>query len=214
MRKFLLTLLLLVGTMLQAQVVENPTFKARTGSLFTISRIERTAGETRLFIHAVFRPNWWVRIGGNCYVQDAATGKRYALKRAEGIELGKEIYMPESGQMDFVLVYEPLPAETTHIHHIDPDDTTNNEFDTYDIALTVPAKRDLPPLHSVRGNWFDAVRGGWALSVYDSLIIVDNRIYDNRRVRRRGKRIELTLQDRMDGCAPWFWTRGATAPAA
>jgi len=33
---------------------------------------------------------------GDTYLEDAATGKKYLFKSAEGIELKKEVYMPDS----------------------------------------------------------------------------------------------------------------------
>lgn len=194
MKKYALTLLLLlVSVLVPAQVIDNPRFKARTGSILNITRIERTPEATRLHIHAVFRPKWWIKVESDSYLEDAETGKRYAFVRAEGIEPGKETYMPESGQMDFVLVYEPLPAETRRIHHIAPKD---DEARTFDIELTPPDPKAASPLEAVRGNWFDAASGRWTIGLYDSVAIADNRIYNYRQVRKRGKGIELTLQGR------------------
>ena len=42
---------------------------------------------------------------GDTYLEDAATGKKYLFKSAEGIELKKEVYMPDSGTMDYVSRY-------------------------------------------------------------------------------------------------------------
>ncbi len=40
--------------------------------------------------------------------------------------------MPDSGEMDYVLVFEALPEETQVIHLLSPSDTEGN---TYDISL-------------------------------------------------------------------------------
>lgn len=197
MRKLILFLLLLfVHVTLSAQVIDNPKFKARAGNIYNIVRIERTDEATRLHIHAIFRPHWWIKMENNTYLEDAETGKRYAFTGAEGIELNKEVFMPESGQMDFVLIYEPLPCETTQIHCINPD---YKAFNTYDISLVASDKKKASPLEAVHGNWFDCERGGWVIGIYDSVTIVNNRIYTNKQVRKRKKNIELTLQDKLDG---------------
>ena len=99
-------MMLMLSGMLTAQTVDNPPFKARSGSIGNITRIERTPDGTRVYIHAIFRPHWWIKEEGDSYLEDAATGKKYQFKSAEGIELNKEVYMPDSGEMDYVLVFE------------------------------------------------------------------------------------------------------------
>lgn len=197
MKNIFFCLLLLLSGLLTAQTIENPTFKARNGSIRNITRIERTPEYTKVYIHAIFRPHWWIMEDGENYLEDAATGKRYAQTGAEGIELKKETFMPDSGEMDFVLLFEPLPKETQTIHMIDPN---CNESNTYDISL-VPADPKRPsPLKQVEGNWFaDDAQGRWTYGVHDSLVILNNRLYDLTDCRKKGKRIVLTARSRTNG---------------
>ena len=116
MKTTLFCILLLLSGIVSAQTIDHPPFKARSGSISNITRIERTPENTRVYIHAIFRPHWWIMEDGDTYLEDAATGKKYLFKSAEGIELKKEVYMPDSGTMDYVLVFEPLPSETQTIH--------------------------------------------------------------------------------------------------
>ena len=91
MKTILLCMMLMLSGMLTAQTVDNPPFKARSGSIGNITRIERTPDGTRVYIHAIFRPHWWIKEEGDSYLEDAATGKKYQFKSAEGIELNKEV---------------------------------------------------------------------------------------------------------------------------
>ena len=111
MKTTLFCILLLLSGIVSAQTIDHPPFKARSGSISNITRIERTPENTRVYIHAIFRPHWWIMEDGDTYLEDAATGKKYLFKSAEGIELKKEVYMPDSGTMDYVLVFEPLHGE-------------------------------------------------------------------------------------------------------
>ena len=190
---FFLVLMAMITT--SAQVIDNPKFKAREGSLTTITRIERTAEATRLSIHAVFLPNNWIRLNDRTYLEDVVTGKHYAFVCAEGFEMNKEVYLPETGQMDFVLVFEPLPSEVKQINWIVPND---NETNTYDISLMTDDKGQVSPLEAFRGNWF-CDTSGWTLGVYDSVVIADNRIYICEQIRQRKKGVELTLRDKQGG---------------
>lgn len=193
---FCCLLFLLSGLLLTAQTIENPTFKARNGSIRNITRIERTPECTKVYIHAIFRPHWWIMEDGDSYLEDAATGKRYAQTGAEGIQLKEKTVMPDSGTTDFVLLFEPLPADVQTVHLIAPNSTESN---TYDISL-VPAPKNKQPLKPVKGNWFaDDTQGRWAYGIYDSLVIANNRLYDLKECRKKGKRLILAAQSCDDG---------------
>lgn len=195
MKALLSCLLLLFSGLLTAQTIENPTFKARNGSIRNITRIERTPECTKVHIHAIFRPKWWIMESGDSYLEDAATGKRYAQTGAEGIELKKETYMPDSGTMDFVLLFEPLPADIRAVHLIAPN---SKESNTYDISL-IAASREERFLNQVKGNWFaEDAQGSWAYGIYDSLVIMNNRLYDLKECRKKGKWLRLEAQSRTD----------------
>lgn len=196
MKSIFFCLLLLMSGLLTAQTIENPTFKARNGSIRNITRIERTPQCTKVYIHAIFRPHWWIMEDGDSYLEDAATGKRYAQTGAEGIQLKEKIVMPDSGTTDFVLLFEPLPADVQTVHLIAPNSTESN---TYDISL-IPAPKDKQSLKSVEGNWFaDDAQGRWAYGIYDSLVIANNRLYDLKAFHKKGKRLILAAQSRTDG---------------
>jgi len=184
--------------MAQAQtVIENPTFKARSGSIKNITKIEQNATCTKLYIHAVFRPGWWIIVEKDHYLQDAATEKKYFLTGAEGITLEKKTTMPQSGTMDFILLFEPLPKETQTIHWVTPNDTEGNVFD---ISLSAPKKKPQTPLWLIRGNWFTSdTQNNWTAGFYDSLAIVHNRMYTYQSINKKGKRVQLTLKDKMNG---------------
>ena len=80
MRKLIFLFLLCITCMLQAQnVIDNPKFKFRSGSIYNITRIERTPDATRLHIHVIFRPHWWVKTGKDTHLEDAITGKKYYI---------------------------------------------------------------------------------------------------------------------------------------
>lgn len=198
MRNVLLNLLLLCTVVMQAQtVIENPTFKARSGSINNITKIERNATCTKLYIRAIFRPGWWIRVEKDHYLQDVTTGKKYPLIGTEGITLNKKTTMPKSGTMDFILLFAPLPKETQTIHWVSPNDTEGNVFD---IALTTKKKKKNDPLQFIRGNWFTSdAQNSWTAGFYDSLAIVQNRMYTYQQISKKGKRTLLSLKDRTNG---------------
>ena len=105
--------------------------------------------------------------------------------------------MPDSGEKDYVLIFEPLPEETQTIHLLSP---TNYEGNTYDISLIPQKGKNTPPLAAVKGNWFKTDGSGqWEYGIYDSITIMNNRIYTNESIRKKGKRIEMTVKDKQNG---------------
>lgn len=195
MKTVLLCILLTLSGIISAQTIDNPSFKARTGSLCTITRIERTPENTRVYIHAIFRPHWWIKITDKLYLEDATTEDKYKLISLEGIEANKQVYMPDSGEMDFVLIFEPLPKTTKVIHFLSP--SANSEINIYDISLETPKKNQISPLESIKGNWYKTdIPDHWAYGVYDSITIIHNMIFKNADIRKKGKKIELALKDR------------------
>lgn len=197
MKHILFCILFMFSTITLAQTIENPTFKVRSGSITNITRIERTPKNTRVFIHAIFRPHWWIKESGKTYLRDVNTGKKYAFQSAEGIELNKEVYMSDSGQMDYTLIFDPLPKETKEIDYIDPEET---EGRIYGISLDTKEKKKRAPLNAIKGNWYEA--GGsnsWKYGIYDSITIMHNQIYTNKNIRIKGKAIEMTVQNKKNG---------------
>lgn len=193
MRKLIFLFLLCIACMLQAQnVIDNPKFKFRSGSIYNITRIERTPDATRLHIHVIFRPHWWVKTGKDTHLEDAITGKKYYITGSENFELEKEVYTPDSGTLDFVLIFPPLPKETKEIHLLESD---HDELNTYYISLEKKdAKASL--FDKVSGNWMgmdDYYE--WAFGIYDSLAVMDNRFYQYEAIRQKGKSMLLTLKD-------------------
>ena len=196
MRALFFSIVLLLSGILTAQTIDNPSFKARSGSISNITRIERTPEATKLFIHAIFRPHWWIKEEGDSYLVDTATGVKYPVQKAEGIEFKKETYMPASGEMDYVLYFAPLPKTTKAIHLLSDSD---RESCYYDISLVKPKKEKKSLLEAIKGNWYRAdISNRWEYGVYDSIVIAHNRIFTNEGIRKNGKNIEVSFKNDKD----------------
>lgn len=115
------------------KTVLNPNFKARTGSINTITKVELTDEHTKLFVHVVFRPHWWISADSTMYLEDVESGKRYQVNGVEGLKFGERFYMPDSGETDMVYTFPPLPDSVKAVNWIDP---TSPEGHTYGIDLT------------------------------------------------------------------------------
>lgn len=63
---------------------------------------------------------------------------------------------------------------------------TDPEGNIYDISLVPQKRKDSSPLATIKGNWFKTDgSGSWEYGVYDSISILNNRIYTNENIRKR-----------------------------
>ena len=99
------------------RTVENPSTEANNTRSLDVTRVELTDSATIIDISVEYRPHYWIKIAPTTTL--AADGKSYALVSAEGIEPGKELWMPDSGKTQFKLIFEPLPASTESFDFIE-----------------------------------------------------------------------------------------------
>jgi thiol-disulfide isomerase/thioredoxin len=120
------------------RTIEHPAFSVRNTGTLEIDKIILTDTATIFYIDAFFRPKEWIRIDAQTYLQ--AGDSKYVITGAEGIELSKEFYMPESGEASFVLLFPPIDRNLEKIDFIESD--CDGCFKIYDIDLT--GKASLP----------------------------------------------------------------------
>lgn len=75
-------------------------------------RVEITGKRTVAEVTLRYLPNYWIRYDSlTTYLQDCGSDRRYRLLAAEGFELNKEVYMPESGEMKARFIFDPVDAD-------------------------------------------------------------------------------------------------------
>ena len=84
-------------------------------------RVEITGKRTVAEVTLRYLPNYWIRYDSlTTYLQDCGSDRRYRLLAAEGFELNKEVYMPESGEMKARFIFDPVDADVRCVDFIDP----------------------------------------------------------------------------------------------
>ncbi|MDE6050019.1 MAG: hypothetical protein K2G09_10060 [Paramuribaculum sp.] len=96
------------------RVVEMPEITVSNQTSLDLQRVELSDTATTLHAKAMYRPGGWIRIAKDSYLE-TPDGKRYKLKYGNGIVLGAEHNMPESGITEFDLIFEPLPIKTNEM---------------------------------------------------------------------------------------------------
>ena len=102
------------------KVVVKPQILAVNTDALEIDSIVRTDTNTVFYMQAFFRPKNWIKIDPNSFLTDNL-GQTYPIQHSMGIDLGKEFWMPESGQTAFQLVFPPLQAKATSVDFTEGD---------------------------------------------------------------------------------------------
>lgn len=104
---FVLLLGCLASCALDNRVIEKPVYLARNTTSIEVSKVTLTDSTTVLDIYAKYRPKYWIRISPNSFLTDDK-GNTHPITTSIGMELGKEFWMPESGEAEFQLVFPRL----------------------------------------------------------------------------------------------------------
>ena len=120
-------LLLLVASAVSAQSSDKPKVVwdevvSGYNSHFRTIRIDNVRlfdDRTEVGVHISYHPGNWIKVNSNTYLQ--ADGAKYAVKSATVVTLDKEFWMPASGEVDFVLTFEPVPVDCKQMDFIEPD---------------------------------------------------------------------------------------------
>lgn len=92
-------------------LVNYPDYQANnTNGILEIKQVECNLNVTTLHFKAYYTPNNWIRIAEEAFLS-TSDGKQYKVLKADGITLGKEFFMPESGEAEFSLTFEVLPKD-------------------------------------------------------------------------------------------------------
>ena len=123
-------------------IVEHPAFTAWSTNTLEIEKIELRDTATVLYIKVFFAPNNWIKIDPNSFLTDDR-GKQYSIRSAEGIVLGEEFYMPESGETEFTMTFPPIASNAVCVDFSEGD--YDGAFKIWGIQLTNrPLKESFP----------------------------------------------------------------------
>ncbi|MDE6341169.1 MAG: TlpA family protein disulfide reductase [Muribaculaceae bacterium] len=139
----LLTMLCLPAAILSANAIVPKT--ETTCHWMKVIDVERTDSSTRVGVRLQNHPNFWVRVSPDTRLMATEdTTLQYNLIATENIQTGSEIWMPESGQHDGVLIFEKVPDNIKVVDLVEtvPSDIKNC---TFGIHLEEPATPPVIP---------------------------------------------------------------------
>ncbi len=119
-------------------IVENPLIGSANTNVLSFSKVELTDSSTVLDAVVHFQPGWWIKIAPSSAIY--VDGVAYPLKSAEGIALGEEVTVPDSGVLHFSMTFPAIPADAKSI---DYSENTDDGFILWDIDLTGEASHNM-----------------------------------------------------------------------
>lgn len=98
---------------------------------FVLPFITDTA--TIIHFYAYYIPKYWIQVSTNAQLTDEKGGS-YTLKKADGLTPGEHFFLPESGEAEFSLTFEPLPFDTKRFNFT--EGTSEKDWQINGIKLT------------------------------------------------------------------------------
>ena len=133
MKKILLTiiaLLCIVGSQAKGKDVvweKTHSLDNISGVFLTVNKMEFKSAETVMHIGASYLPKYWIKFVKESVLKDQ-DGKEYAIISGEPtcegesrMEIDSLFWMPESGEANLALHFQPLPKDTKRVDFIDGD---------------------------------------------------------------------------------------------
>ena len=157
-------------------------------------RVEITGKRTVAEVTLRYLPNYWIRYDSlTTYLQDCGSDRRYRLLAAEGFELNKEVYMPESGEMKARFIFDPVDADVHCVDFIDP--SWKKSHNTYGIFLERSEKPSVLP-DWASGNWLTTDGSNrWVCGFLPQTALWRNDFWDYGTVTRKGKTLWVQLKN-------------------
>jgi thiol-disulfide isomerase/thioredoxin len=159
MKRFILALIfgMSIASSLSAKdkVIVNPVVDFTNTGIIHITKIEVGKDELRMHIHTTFVPHMWVSFSKKDYIEDCATGQKWQATGILNGEFDKEIFMPDSGDSTFVLIFPKLDKTVAKINYRDGTNGDNGGWNIYGISLNPKTKHQAKEAPAEVQTWLD-----------------------------------------------------------
>lgn len=125
----LLFLSLCLACSQRERIIDYPAIDKKNTSTMEIYQVVLTDTATILRAEMYNRPNYWVRLSPDTYLEGLTTGKKYKLLNSPDFELDKDICIPESGNHLATLFFEPIDRSEEAINFIEGPAKGNFRFE-------------------------------------------------------------------------------------
>ena len=116
-----------------AKIVNHPVTESTNTDILEVKQVELTDTATIIHFYAYYIPKYWIQVSTNAQLTDEKGGS-YTLKKADGLTPGEHFFLPESGEAEFSLTFEPLPFDTKRFNFT--EGTSEKDWQINGIKLT------------------------------------------------------------------------------
>ena len=171
------------------RIIENPIVAADLENNSVIEKIELTDNATVLYFRTSLYPGMWFTIADSAYIQPVGSNDRLYLKGSKGmaVEIGNKWVMPDSGTVNYALIFPPLDSSTKQIDFIG-----NDKIKWKILGISFTSKKTTFP-EAIMGNWMQDEK--WLVGLYDSVAIYDNKIWHYSKINHQRDNWEVVLSD-------------------
>lgn len=121
---YILGVVAMLALPIAARTVNYPPVRLNTtdnrACQVTVCGVDLLPDSTVVRMSVKFKPEWWIRVSKNTYIQ--AGTETYPLKNTVGIGIDEQYWMPKSGVAEFDLIFPALPADTKSIDLVESKD--------------------------------------------------------------------------------------------
>ncbi len=175
-------------------IIEQPRHGLSTAPYLTIKKIEIGDTTTVLYFHTTFTPGNWINIPKETYIQPIDDSIRSYIVATEGIPLGKKYTMPESGEVDYKLIFPKINPDIRKLDYGEAND--GGSWFIYDIQLKPSLNPSRVP-QELSGNWFNTESGDWEFGFFDSTAIFNEKLWKYGEVKLKRGEGSIELNNKM-----------------
>lgn len=143
MKKYFCFWLVLLTTFItlnaQEKIIRNPYVESYSSDRISLDKIVCTDTATCLYMDGYSTPGDWIRIASGSFLTGAG-GRIYRFLSSENIRLDEKTYMPESGNVSFILRFEPLVKHERTISFSEGDIDGAFKIDAIHLEKQTPPK--------------------------------------------------------------------------
>lgn len=173
------------------KVIESPEYGISSipGELTQVEILEDV---TILHFHIKYRPGYWIFIPKESFIKDVNSEEKLFVTKTEGIPLSERYYMPESGVVNYSLIFPAIEKDAGIIDFGESNDGGN--WYVYDIIINEEKFGSVLP-KSLKGNWLKTDGSNlWAYGFYNKRAVLNKEFWNYKSVDQKRKSYVITLE--------------------
>ncbi|MDR6784377.1 TlpA family protein disulfide reductase [Pedobacter africanus] len=152
-----------------------------------IVKVSLTDTGTVVSFMTTYKAGNWIRIPKNTYIQANGTNDKLFIKATKGIPFNKKYTIPESGKVNYELVFPKIDPTTSNI---DYGEEGSEGWKIYDIEL-VQKQTPLPAF--LYTEWYNKKNSDLTIAFYSKAVVFDKKVWFYKEIAKKNDTYILTI---------------------